>query len=152
MILSDNSVHPVSASDCIEKEGFEIKNLTLIENITSVDKEQCKQECLKVNFVAMGRPKKGGRESHTQIQYIYTFHYYIRSSPCRKIHAYGMHSNTTISMRLRMRKLTMATGQSSFKATFIPCKNQNHKLHFINPIGDGTHLASFFRIAHQTNW
>ena len=54
-ILSDNSVHPVSASDCIEKEGFEYKNLTLIENITSVDKEQCKQECLKVNFVSMWR-------------------------------------------------------------------------------------------------
>ena len=58
--LSDNSVHPVSASDCIEYEGFENKNFTLIENITSVDKERCKQECFKVNFVSMGRPRKGG--------------------------------------------------------------------------------------------
>ena len=50
IILSENCVHPVSASDCIEKEGFVGKNFQLIKNITIVTKEECKQECLKVNL------------------------------------------------------------------------------------------------------
>ena len=53
-----------------------------------------------------------GREGEkiTQTDKICTLHYIT----CRKIqNVYGTHSNTTISMRLRMRKLTMATGQSS---------------------------------------
>jgi len=37
----------VSASDCIEKEEFVGKNFRKQKNITTVDKEGCKQECLR---------------------------------------------------------------------------------------------------------
>ena len=79
--LSDNSVHPVSASDCIEYEGFENKNFMLIENITSGDKEQCKQECLKVNFVSMGGAQAREGDNHTDTKCTCTLHLHT----CRKI-------------------------------------------------------------------
>ena len=50
MILSEKSIHLVSASDCIEKEGFVGDHFELIENITTVDKDECKQKCLEVNM------------------------------------------------------------------------------------------------------
>ena len=51
IILSDICVQPVSASDCIEKEGFVGENFRLIQTVwNTVNKEGCKQECLRVNF------------------------------------------------------------------------------------------------------
>ena len=55
LLLLSNSVHSVSASDCIEKEGFGGKNFRLIKNITTVGKDECKQECIKVQIICVIR-------------------------------------------------------------------------------------------------
>ena len=48
MISSDQSIHLVSASDCLEKEGFVGEQFWLI-NITTgqLGKEDCKKKCLE---------------------------------------------------------------------------------------------------------
>ena len=48
MILSDQSIHLVSAGDCFEKEGFVGEEFRLI-NITTgqLEKEECKRKCLE---------------------------------------------------------------------------------------------------------
>ena len=49
-IFSGNSVYSISASDCIEKEGFEGAHFTLISVFNSnLNKVECKQKCLEVD-------------------------------------------------------------------------------------------------------
>ena len=71
---SENVLSGNSASDCIEKEGFEGAHFTLISIITndSLDKVECKQKCLEVD-----------PNSKIQIQiYMYVLHYRKDQNVC----------------------------------------------------------------------